>query len=73
MATESWVVKLSRVDQDNQPILVHVSRKPGGQTLDLDLLATDGESAYRGKSMRLCTIDEPSCSTTDLCSTRKKG
>lgn len=50
MATESWVIRLSRVDQNDQPILVHVSRKPGGQTLDLDLLATDGESAYRGKS-----------------------
>lgn len=49
MATESWVIRLSRVDQDNQPILVHVSKKPNGHDLDLDLLATDGESAYRAK------------------------
>lgn len=49
MATESWVIRLSRVDQENQPILVHVSRKSNGHALDLDLLATDGESAYRTK------------------------
>lgn len=49
MATESWVIRLSCVDQDNQPILVHISRKSNGHALDLDLLATDGESAYRTK------------------------
>lgn len=47
---ETWVLKLSQVGLPDQPILVQVSRKPGGQKLDLDLLATDGESAYRTKS-----------------------
>ncbi|KAK5938020.1 hypothetical protein PMZ80_009609 [Knufia obscura] len=44
---ESWTIKLPQADKAEDPILIHVSRKHGGKTLDLDLLATDGEQAWR--------------------------
>jgi len=46
---DTWVIKLPQADKAEEPILIRVSRKPGGQKLDLDLLATDGESAWRTK------------------------
>lgn len=49
---ETWVIKLPQADKSEEPILIRVSRKPGGQRLDLDLLATDGESAWRTKGKR---------------------
>lgn len=52
MADESCVIRLPRTDLADEPILVYASRKTGGQTLDLDLLATDGASAYRAKGRR---------------------
>ncbi len=48
MAT--WVVRLTKADKAKSPILVKVSQKEGGHDLDLDLLATDGDAAYTGKS-----------------------
>jgi hypothetical protein len=48
MAT--WVVRLTKADKDKGPILIRVSQKEGGHDLDLDLLATDGDAAYTGKS-----------------------
>ncbi|EXJ93658.1 hypothetical protein A1O1_02050 [Capronia coronata CBS 617.96] len=48
MAASSWVIRLE-ADKGNPPILVKVSRKEGGHDLDLDLLATDGDAAYKGK------------------------
>lgn len=48
--SSSWLRKFSLVD-DAGVLLVHISPKTGdGNTLDLDLLATDGEAAFRGKS-----------------------
>jgi len=46
---DTWVIKLPQADKPGEPVLVRVSRKAGGQKLDLDLLATDGESAWRTK------------------------
>lgn len=46
---DTWVIKLPQADKAEEPILIRVSRKPGGQKLDLDLLATDGDSAWRTK------------------------
>lgn len=37
------------MDRPDQPILIRISRKEGGELLDLDLLATDGDNAFRGK------------------------
>lgn len=53
----SWVLEFQLVDRPDQPILVHVTQKPGS-TLSLDLLATDGEEAYRGKSKYNLTTRE---------------
>ena len=48
--SRSWLRKFSLVD-DAGVLLVHIIPKSGdGSTLDLDLLATDGETAFRGKS-----------------------
>lgn len=52
MAT-SWVIRLFRDDGDKSPIIVKVSRKENGHDLDLDLLATDGDSAFIGKGEAL--------------------
>jgi hypothetical protein len=44
----SWVIKLPLDENAGGAVLVHIS--PGeGDALDLDLLATDGESAFKGK------------------------
>lgn len=52
---ESWILRLSLVDQPDQPILMQVSRKESGHPLDLDLLATDGDNAWRTKGKSLTT------------------
>lgn len=48
--SSSWVKKLSVNDSDAEAILVHIASKSSdSNALDLDLLATDGEAAFRGK------------------------
>ena len=47
MAT--WVLRFTLLDHEDQPILIHVHQKPETHELDLDLIATDGDSAFRGK------------------------
>lgn len=47
--SSTWVVRLAQSDKTRPPILINVARKEGGQDLDLDLLATDGEAAFTGK------------------------
>ncbi|RMZ86335.1 hypothetical protein DV736_g6441, partial [Chaetothyriales sp. CBS 134916] len=46
----SWshVVKIAVADTDDEAVLVHVTAKSTA-SLDLDLLATDGDSAFKGK------------------------
>lgn len=46
---QNWVIRLPFSDRPDIPILVHVTRKDDGHDLDLDLLATEGDSAYRAK------------------------
>ncbi|OCT52478.1 hypothetical protein CLCR_10398 [Cladophialophora carrionii] len=50
--TSSWVVRLLQDNQEETPILINVSRKEGGDELDLDLLATDGTAAFTSKVRR---------------------
>ena len=45
----SWVIRLLQADNAKTPILVKVTRKQDGHDVDLDLLATDGDAAYKGK------------------------
>lgn len=45
---KSWVIKLQLADSD-AAILINVSAKDSSKPLDLDLLATDGDAAFRGK------------------------
>jgi hypothetical protein len=45
---ESWVIKLPLTTDAGGSILIHITPKDGNK-LDLDLLATDGESAFKGK------------------------
>jgi len=55
---DTWVIRLTKADKEKSPILVNVSRKEGGHDLDLDILATDGDTAYSGKGVRiLCCFD----------------
>lgn len=44
----SWVIKLPLAENAGEAVLVHISPK-NGDDLDLDLLATDGEAAFKGK------------------------
>ena len=44
----SYVLKFPVADASGAAILLHVVPK-GGNGLDLDLLATDGDAAFRGK------------------------
>lgn len=48
----SWVIKLPLAKNAGEAVLVNVIAKEG-KPLDLDLLATDGESAFRGKGESL--------------------
>ena len=50
----SWVIELPLAKNAGEAVLVNVTAKEG-KPLDLDLLATDGESAFRGKGERLIT------------------
>jgi hypothetical protein len=43
-----WVIKLSVAENAGAAVLVHITPK-NGDGLDLDLLATDGEVAFKGK------------------------
>ena len=47
----TWVIRLVQDGKKKTPILIKVSRKEGGDNLDLDLdlLATDGEAAFTAK------------------------
>jgi hypothetical protein len=45
----TWVVRLVLSDKKKGPLLINVSRKQGGHAVDLDLLATDGETAFATK------------------------
>ncbi|KAK5070855.1 hypothetical protein LTR64_003829 [Lithohypha guttulata] len=45
---DNWVLQFPIVESSDW-VLLKVSRKVGGEQLDLDLIATDGESAYRAK------------------------
>jgi hypothetical protein len=45
----SRVVRLTKGDKHKTPILIKATPKEGGHSLDLDLLATDGDAAYTGK------------------------
>ena len=47
MSTQ-WVIKLPLAENAGGAVLVHLTSKPN-EALDLDLLATDGESAFKGK------------------------
>lgn len=49
----SWVLKLPLTENAGAAVLVHVTPK-NGDALDLDLLATDGESAFKGKGELSC-------------------
>lgn len=46
--SKSRIVKLPLAENAGEAVLVHVSLKDGDD-LDLDLLATDGEAAFKGK------------------------
>lgn len=46
-----WVIKLPLAQDAGGALLVHVTPKDS-KPLDLDLLATDGESAFKGKGGR---------------------
>lgn len=46
----SWVIRLLQAGKNQTPILVKVAPKEGGHSLDFDLLATNGDEAYSGKS-----------------------
>ncbi len=46
-----WVIKLPLAENAGGAVLVHVTPKDS-KPLDLDLLATDGESAFKGKGKR---------------------
>lgn len=46
----SWIIRLPFSDRPDIPILIHITQKVDGHELDLDLLATEGDSAYRAKS-----------------------
>ena len=48
----TWVIKLPLAENAGGAVLVRISAK-SGDTLDLGLLATDGESAFKGKG-ELC-------------------
>jgi hypothetical protein len=50
---ESWVIKLPLATDAGGSILIHITPKDG-KKLDLDLLATDGESAFKGKGKESC-------------------
>lgn len=45
---DNWILQFPVVESTDW-VLLKVSRKIGGEQLDLDLIATDGESAYRAK------------------------
>ena len=49
--SSSWVVKLPLADSEGDAVLVNVTAKKAVSDVDLDadLLATDGESAFKGK------------------------
>ena len=53
-----WVIKLPLAENAGGAVLVHVTPK-NSDTLDLDLLATDGESAFKGKGelLQLAIMD----------------
>lgn len=44
----SYVLRFDLADSPDAAILIHATPK-GGNKLDLDLLATDGDAAFRGK------------------------
>lgn len=44
----SWVVKFAAAESSGDAVLINVSTKKY-DSLDLDLLATDGNSAFKGK------------------------
>ena len=50
--SNSWVIKLPLAKNAGEAVLVNVTSKES-KPLDLDLLATDGESAFRGKGERI--------------------
>ena len=50
--SNSWVIKLPLAKNAGEAVLVNVTSKES-KPLDLDLLATDGESAFRGKGERV--------------------
>jgi hypothetical protein len=51
-----WVIKLPLAENAGAAVLLHVTPK-GTNVLDLDLLATDGESAFKGKGERTTPQD----------------
>ncbi|ETN42446.1 uncharacterized protein HMPREF1541_01601 [Cyphellophora europaea CBS 101466] len=53
----SYVLKFPVADASGAAILLHVVPK-GGNGLDLDLLATDGDAAFRGKEVRTRHLDK---------------
>jgi len=46
---DNWVLQLPQANAPEQPVLLQITAK-GDSNVDLDLLATDGNAAYRGKS-----------------------
>ena len=54
----TYVLKFQLADNSDAAILAHATPK-GGNNLDLDLLATDGDAAFRGKgeSFWRCVLD----------------
>jgi hypothetical protein len=57
---QAYVLKFNQVD-DGSAILVQITPKDA-TSLDLDLLATDGDAAYRGKGEQSGGQDVLTCS-----------